>query len=262
MILAADVRNGGISFGVQDPAGSWVCRFRLSAAQRSIDEWTFLVASLLRERGVAPESLRYGALSSVVPVQTPVFMSVLQAFLPAGGEPLLVGPGVRTGLRIRTDNPAELGSDLVCNAVAAAARLGTPCVAVDFGSTLTFTAVNAAGDLVGAALAPGLGSAAEELRLRTALLPQVRLEQPARAIGKNSADAVRSGLMIGWSGLTDRLVEAISEELGPDGQTVRLAGTGPYEAPPILTRRSFDLWDPALTLEGLVAIARRAMAAG
>lgn len=262
MILAADVRNGAIAFGVGKPEGGWACRFRLSAAQRSVEEWTFLVASLLRERGVAPESLRCGALSSVVPVQTQVFMDVLATFLPAHGAPVLVGPGVKTGLRIRTDNPAELGSDLVCNAVAAAARLGTPCIAVDFGSTLTFTAVNAAGDLVGAALAPGLGSAAEGLRQHTALLPQVRLEQPVRAIGKNSADAVRSGLMIGWAGLTDRLVEAIAGELGPDGQTVRLAGTGPYEAPPIVTRRPFDLWDPALTLEGLVAIARRSLAAG
>jgi len=170
------------------------------------------------------------------------------------------GTGVKTGIRIRTDNPAELGSDLVCNAVAAVARLGAPCIIVDFGSTLTFTAVNAAGDLVGAALAPGLGSAAEQLRLQTALLPQVRLEQPGRAIGKNSADAVRSGLMIGWAGLTDRLVEAIAAELGPDGQTVHLAGTGPYPAPPITTRRPFDLWDSALTLEGLVAIAGRSSA--
>lgn len=256
MVLAADVRNGRVSVGVSGGDGGLV-RFRLSAAERSADEWDYLISSMLADRGVLRGSFTQGILSSVVPAMTPVFAQVLSRFLPQGEAPLVVGPGIKTGLRIRTDTPSEVGGDLVANAVAAARAAGGPCVIVDFGVVLSFTALDAAGDLVGVALAPGLESAAADLRLRAAQLPQVRLEYPARAAGKNTGESVRAGIMIGWSGLTDRLIEAVSAEIALGGSRPALIGTGEGALPPVKTAVPFDLWNPDLALEGLFIIAGR-----
>ena len=258
MLLAVDLRNDCLAVGVRGPEG-WVGRFRLAAADRSADEWAFLIAALLRERGVDPGGLRRAALSSVVPVYTQRFRAAMSALVPSDPAPLVVGPGIKTGLRIRTDHPGEVGADLVCNAVAAVARLGAPCLAVDFGAALSITAVDSAGDLVGAVIAPGLETAAATLRERAAQLPQVRLDAPGRVIGRNTAEAVRSGLLVGWAGLVDRLVaDACRELAGADGAAaVGLAGTGDYPRPPVAVGRPFAVWDPWLALDGLALIAER-----
>ena len=255
VLLAADIRNGSIAVGLRKAGERWTARFRLSAAQRSVDEWEFLIASLLASRGADRAGIGHAVLSSVVPSATVPFAQAMSRFPRGGKDPLIVGPGVKTGLRIRTDNPAEVGSDLVCAAVAAVALLGAPCIVVDFGTTLTFTAVDAKGDLVGVALAPGMESAALALRRGAAQLPQIRLEAPLRAIGKNTAESVRAGLMIGWSGLVDRILDRMIEELG--GAGVSLVGTGDHTDPPLTPRLGFDLWEPFLALDGLALIHER-----
>jgi type III pantothenate kinase len=269
MLLAVDVRNGSVAVGVKidlrkegeasvpSAARPWVCRFRLSTADRSADEWAFLMLSMLREAGVDPRDVRRTALSSAVPAYTARFRDALARFSQAATETIVVGPGVRTGLRIKTDNPAEVGADLVCNAVAASSALKSPCLVVDFGTVLSFTAVDKAGDLAGVAIAPGLEAAAADLRERAAQLPQVRLDAPLRAIGKNSTESIRAGVMIGWSGLVDRLIEEVSAELGSPALHVSLVGTGDYETAPVPVSRHFDLWDRWLTLDGLAIIADR-----
>ncbi|MFQ3547621.1 MAG: type III pantothenate kinase, partial [Termitinemataceae bacterium] len=277
MILAADVRNGGITVGLADAAGHWKAVVRLSAADRSADEWAFLIRSLFAEEGilfhrsgqlagqtafqvagqrlrqtdtqglpfapsqlVAETTVYQAVLSSVVPAWTGTFVKVLEQFLPDVTGCLVVGPGIKTGLRIKTDNPAEVGSDLVCNAVAAAALVSMPAIVIDFSTTLSFTALDRQGDLVGVALAPGLEAAAADLRLRAAQIPQIKLEEPTRAIGKNTAESIRSGILYGWAGLVDRLIDEISRELAPTGELPALVGTGWYDTPPLHTRRSFD----------------------
>ena len=258
MIIAGDARNGGVSVGVFDGA-SWVARCRLASAERSADEWTYTISGLLGARGVDLQALRHGVLSSVVPSFTPVLAEAFRRLLPAGVQPILVGPGVKTGLRIRTDNPAEVGSDLVCNAVGASALVRPPTIVVDFGTALSFTALDAKGDLVGVVLAPGLDAAAAELRSRTVTLPLVRLEKPPRTIGRNTADSIRSGILVGWAGLVDRLIQEIALELQAPGESVSLVGTGPYESSPLELSRTFDVWDASLALAGLVRIAQRSI---
>jgi len=257
MIITADVRNGGVSVGLVSAEGQWKSIVRLSAVDRSADEWAFIIRALFAERGISLERVSQGILSSVVPAWTSTFVSVLERFLPRETSCLVVGPGIKTGLRIRTDNPAEVGSDLVCNAVGASALVTVPCIIIDFATTLSFTALDRQGDLVGVALAPGLEAAVSDLRLRAAQIPQVKLEEPERALGKNTAESIRSGVMLGWAGLTDRLIDEIGREIGLPEAAPTLVGTGWYDRPPVKTRRAFDLWESNLALQGLYRIAMK-----
>lgn len=254
MLLAVDARNESIAVGLRS-GGRWASRFRVSSADRTADEFAFLIAGLLRDRGADPGLIRAAVLSCVVPSLAPRLAQALRDL--SGRDLLAVGPGVKTGLRIRTDNPGEVGSDLVCSSVAAVARLGAPCVVVDYGAALTFTAVASPADLVGVAIAPGMEAAVEALRSRGAQLPQVRLENPERAAGRNTADSIRSGVVRGWAGLIDRLVSDLSIELGGPSLRVSLAGTGDPLVPGTAPSRGFDLWEPYLALEGLALIAER-----
>lgn len=290
MILAVDLRNGGLHVGVCTPDGQWKTRFRLAMVERSADEWAFILRGMFRERQLDPASCSQAILSSVVPAATPILLQALRDLLQGRGEPLLVGPGIKTGLRIRTDNPAEVGSDLVCNAVAALTLVGAPCIIVDFSTVLSFTVLNQQGDLVGVALAPGIEAAVADLRLRAAQIPQVRLDTPHTAMGKNTAESIRAGILIGWAGLVDRIIEAIARELGEglaDEKETKeakkefrnpslslqsprhmridtsaapfpyLVGTGCYEDIPVRGTYAFDRWEPYLALQGLYLIARK-----
>lgn len=254
MLLAVDARNGTIAVGVKN-GSSWSARFRLSTADRSADEYFFLIASMLKEKGVDLCGIDRAILSCVVPFLTPRLQEALGRFLPVGSSALTVGPGVKTGLRIRTDTPGEVGSDLVCDAVAALSLVEPPCVVVDFGAAIAFVAVDEPADLLGVAIAPGLDSAAGALRERAAQLPQVRLDSPARAIGRNTAESVRAGVLIGWAGLVDRLTETMAAELGSSARRVSLIGTGSSSVPEVVPSHGFRLYEPFLALEGLSLIA-------
>jgi len=167
---------------------------------------------------------------------------------------LVVGPGIRTGIKIRTDTPSEVGSDLVCDAVAAYARVGGPCIVVDFETMLTFTAVNGQGELLGVAIAPGPIAAAESLRVNGAQLPQVRLDTPRRAIGKNSPQSIQSGILLGFGGLVDRLVSLFREEMREEAVVV---GTGDVIGRTLAPTGGYAFFDPWLSLEGLAVLEQR-----
>ena len=185
-----------------------------------------------------------------MPAFTPRLVeAVASAF---GVEALVVGPGVRTGVKIRTDQPSELGADLVCAAAAAFELLRGPCIVVDFGLTLTFSAVNASGEFLGVAIAPGIAAAAEALRASAAQLPEVRLDFPQNAIGRSTTSAIQSGILLGYEGLVQALVRRISEELladaggSPSGIGTEVIGCGdPMGAafsPPAATSASCPNW--------------------
>jgi type III pantothenate kinase len=161
---------------------------------------------------------------------------------------------VRTGIRIRTENPTEVGADLVANAVAAYARFQGNCIVVDFGTALTFTAVAVPGDLLGVAIAPGLNSAAAALSSNTAQLPRVRLIPPPTAIGRNTVHSIQSGVVFGYIGLVEALIGRMRAELGGDAQAVATGGLARTIAP--LTDQ-FAAIEPWLTLDGLRIIAER-----
>ena len=256
MLIAVDARNGSIAVGLYS-ATTPVVRFRLAAADRSADEYAFLIASMLIDAGADPSGIKRGILSCVVPFLTPRLHAAVEKLLPLGESALVVGPGIKTGLRIRTDTPGEVGADLVCDAAAALMRVDPPFVLVDFGTAIAFVAVDAPADLLGVAIAPGLDSAAAALRERAAQLPQVRLDSPGRAIGRNTAESVRAGIVIGWAGLVDRLTETMSVELGYPSRKVALVGTGESSIPEVLPHRGFDLYEPYMALDGMALIAER-----
>lgn len=252
MLLAIDVGNTNIAFGTYD-SGRWTNRWRIrTVPDKMPDEYGVLFRDLIRDGSWQMSDIHRAVLGSVVPPLTGALPEMLKR--QTGCDPLVVGPGVRTGLRIRTDNPAEVGADLVANAVAAYARFQSNCIVVDFGTALTFTAVAEPGDLLGVAIAPGLNSAAGALFRNTAQLPHVHLVPPPAAIGRNTTHSIQSGLVFGYIGLVEALIGRMRQELGDEAQVIATGGLAQVIAP--LTDQFTEV-DPWLTLEGLRIIAER-----
>jgi len=265
MLLAIDARNSSINIGIRSGT-DWLTVLRLSP-DRTADEYALLMQSAVaRSPGI---QINRALIASVVPGLTArLARAVLLAF---GREAKLVGPGIRTGLHIRTDVPSELGADIVCSAVAARQLCAEACIVVDFATAISCTALTAKGDLLGVAIAPGMETAARALRTSTAQLSDVLLEAPPGYIGKNTARALQSGLFLGFTGLVRELVGGIlSEMTGP----VQLLGTGDEYGRLILDRLAGQTpgqigvlpaltvqhWPPSrfvpdLALEGLALIA-------
>ena len=252
MLLCVDIGNTNVVLGLWCE-GTWCAHWRMRTVRDQMaDEYAMLIKALLRDRGYEASEITRVVMASVVPPLTPVFVDLFSRYLTT--EPLVVGPGVRSGLRIRIDNPVELGADLVADAVAAYARFHSACIVVDFGTATTFSAVSKEGDFMGVAIAPGLGVAAEALSSRTAQLPRVSLVPPAAAIGKNTVHSMQSGLVFGYIGLVEGLIGRIRAELGGEAQVIATGGLSSVLAP--LTKQ-IDAVDPWLTLEGLRLISER-----
>jgi type III pantothenate kinase len=221
MLLVIDVGNTNIVLGAME-GDKVVHHWRVTTAPRTTDEFGLLLLQLLGHRGVTKDQLHGVALSCVVP-------SVLYAIEKATRRYLdldchVVGRG-KTGMRVRTDNPREVGADRIVNAVAAWRRFQSPLVVVDFGTATTFDCVDHHGDYVGGAISPGFRISADALFTRTAKLPRVEVEKPARAIGTNTTASMQSGLFWGYVGLVDGLARRCKQELAelvPDGDPNRI----------------------------------------
>jgi len=252
MMLAIDVGNTNIVFGVHD-GETWVSHWRIATVHSKMpDEYGVLFRDMLRDGGIDREDLHKAVISSVVPVLTGKIKEMVASII--GKPPLIVGPGIRTGLKIRIGNPSELGTDIVCNCVAAYEKVQDSCLVVDFGTALTFSAVAAGGEIRGVAIAPGLQSAAGALSLNTAQLPQVWLEAPEKAIGTNTTASIQSGVIFGYTGLVESLIDRMSKELGGVKAVVATGGLSGVIAP--LTDR-FTYREPWLILEGLRLIGEK-----
>ncbi len=246
MLLAIDIGNTNITFGLYEGETlkpHWRIR---TIHEKMPDEYGILLDQLFRHRGYRPEQVTDIAIASVVPPLTPVFVQACQDYL--GQTPLVVDTGVRTGVRIRYDNPREVGADRVVDAAAVRALYGVPACVVDFGTATTFDAVSAEGDYLGGAIAPGIGIAAQALFERTAKLPRVELARPPSAIGRNTAHSIQSGLLFGYVGLVEGMVARFKAELGPQTRIVATGGLAE-----IIARETevIDVVDPWLTLHGL-----------
>lgn len=267
MLLAIDVGNTNIAFGIYDPDRPapeqqaehpaddfrWTHHWRIQTAPDKMpDEYAVLFRSLFQDGGLDLADVQRVVLCSVVPALTTTLSEMFEHH--SAAHLLTVGPGVRTGLRIRTDNPAEVGGDLVANAVAAHARFQSNCIVVDFGTALTFTAVAENGDLLGVAIAPGLRAAASALARNTAQLPHVRLVPPPAAIGRNTVHSIQSGVVFGYIGLVESLVRRMRAELGGEALAVATGGLARVIAP---LSDAFAAIEPWLTLDGLRLIAER-----
>ncbi len=249
MLLVVDIGNSHTAVGVVE--GERVTRsWRISTvAERTADEYRLLLQGLLNDGAVRPEG---AAISSVVPPATTAVRRAADQIV--DGPVVVVGPGVKTGLPIRTDNPREVGADRVVNSVGAIHRYGTPVVVVDFGTATTIDVVDQAGEYVGGVIAPGLEVSMGALVQATAALRRVELEPPPSPVGRNTVEAIQSGLLYGHAGLIDRLIELVAGELGSTPAAVATGGLAEVMIP--LCRTSLVL-DEFLTLDGLRLIYHR-----
>lgn len=262
MLLAIDIGNSNITLGVWHE-GKWLAHWRLQTVrERTPDEYAVILQALFAQSGLRLADVEGAALGSVVPTLTGAFEAVCEQTI--GKRPLVVAPGVRTGVRIRVDNPAEVGADRVINTVAAHRLYGGPAIVVDFGTATTFDAVSAEGDYLGGAIAPGLGIAHDALVQRAARLYRVDLLPPPSAIGRNTVTAMQSGLVLGYIGLIEGLVSRIRRELeelaepspkavaGEGGRAhVKVIATGGLAEVIARQTPAIEIIAPWLTLDGL-----------
>jgi type III pantothenate kinase len=252
MILAIDVGNTQTVVGLfdgHDLVGHW----RLSSdASSTADELVIKVDALLGVPGHAWSTVEHVIVSSVVPRLTDAWHEA--ATKGCGCDPMIVGPGLRTGMPIRYDNPHEVGADRIVNGVAAYAAFGGPVLVVDFGTATTIDVVDAEGAYVGGAIAPGVETSAEALFTKAARLSKVDLEDPGTAIGRNTRQSVQAGLLLGEAAKVDGLVRRIWRELGVETPVVATGGLAQRLAG--LCETITDV-DPDLTLKGLLMVYER-----
>jgi type III pantothenate kinase len=246
MLLAVDVGNTEITIGVFDN-GRLVQHWRAATvAERTADEHALLLGGFLAQGLRLDRSIGAVAVSSVVPRLTQALRETVRRY--GQVEPLVVEPGVRTGLPILTENPREMGADRVVNAVAAFAAYGGPVVVVDFGTATTFDAISERGEHLGAAIAPGIQISMSALVERTAQLRRVELVEPRSVIGKNTVESLQAGAMYGFGGQVDGIVRRMVAELGGRATVVATGGLAEAILPVCETVERHDPW---LTLHGL-----------
>ena len=252
MLLVVDVGNTQTHFGTFDGA-ELLQHWRFSTVRESTaDEIGAVVRNLLALRGMEMRGLTASIVSSTVPQLRPEWTAMASRYL--GHEMPVVGPGVRTGMAIRMDNPHELGADRLVNAVAAEARLGGPCIVVDFGTAITFDIVSAESEYLGGIIAPGVEISMEALTTRAAAIPKVDLTPPRALIGKGTVEAIRSGVIYGFAAQVDGILRRLRAELGE--RTPALA-TGGLASSIVPFCESLSEVDDLLTLTGLRLIWER-----
>ncbi|MBT9283669.1 MAG: type III pantothenate kinase [Hydrogenibacillus schlegelii] len=249
MLLALDIGNTNVVAGVFD-GEALRHQWRLQTdRRRTADEWGLLFRQLFAEAGLRSEDVTGVIVSSVVPPVMPeIERFIVRAF---GVAPLIVGPGIRTGLKIQIDNPRELGADRVTNAVAAVHHYGPPLIVVDFGTATTFCLIDETGTYRGGVIAPGVMVAMEALVQNAAKLPKVELVPPPDVVGKNTVEALQSGLFYGYLSLVEGMIERLKRRFSVPPTVV---ATGGLAEPFARSTKRIDVYDPQLTLKGLKRI--------
>lgn len=246
MLLVVDVGNTQTHFGLFD-GERLIEHWRFATVRVSTaDELGAALRSLLELRGYGFDDVDRSIVSSTVPQLEPEWEAMSDRYL--GHRMLTVGPGLRTGLAIRYDNPREVGADRLVNAVALRARFGGPAVCVDFGTATTFDVLSAAGDYVGGALMTGIEISLDALSERGARLPKIELAPPRTALAKNTIDAIRSGVVFGYAGAVDAILRRLFGELGERAPVVATGGLAKLVVP---FTDELDEVDDLLTLTGL-----------
>jgi type III pantothenate kinase len=253
VLLAVDVGNTQTHLGAYDGddlVEHW--RFQTRAGMTG-DEMAVRIAGFMELSGLELGSVEALVVSSVVPPLGAQYEQLAERYLD-GAECLLVGPGIKTGMAIRIDNPYEVGADRLVNAVAAFERFGTACVVVDFGTGINFDAVSAEGDYLGGAIAPGVEISLAALTERGARIPRIDLAEPQTAVGKSTRGAIQSGVVYGFAGLIDGVARRITAELG---EGTPFIATGGLAAAIVPFCETIEEVDDLLTLNGLRIIHAR-----
>jgi len=252
MLLVIDIGNTETELGLfpmledgtatPELAANW----RISTSHRqTIDEHGVLIRQLFALRGLEPGAVKGIIVASVVPPMESLVRQMCERYF--GVKALFVEPGIRTGMPVHYDNPAEVGADRIVNALAAYEKCKQSCVVVDFGTATTFDAVSAKGEYLGGVIAPGIGISADALFARTARLPRVDIKRPPHVVGSNTVHSLQSGLFYGYVGLVDGILERLLGEIGP----ARVIATGVMAGFIASGSRFLSEVDDALTLTGL-----------
>ncbi len=246
MLLVIDVGNTNTVLGVyegKDLRAQW--RLTTNRAQTA-DEYGILIRNLFLLERIEPEKISDVMIASVVPPLDGLLEEMSRKYFRL--EALFLGPGTRTGMAIRYDNPQEVGADRIANAVGAYEKYGGPCVVVDFGTGINFDVVSEKGEYLGGAIAPGIGIAAEALFARAARLPRVEIREPAQVIGTNTVASMQSGLFYGAVGAVDGILDRLCAVLG---KNTKVVATGGQAALVARASKYKPQVDASLTLDGL-----------
>ena len=246
MLLVIDIGNTTIKLGIFDKDKLKATWSLATGIHRTSDEYGVLLLNLLERQKFLPSEIAGVALCGVVPPLASTFVGMCQKHLNI--QPLVVEAGVKTGVRIRLDNPREVGSDRVVGAVAAHYLYEKPAIIIDLGTAITFDVVSQEGDYLGGAIAPGISIAIEALFARTAMLPRIELVRPKQVIGRNTIAAMESGIIFGYTGLIEGIVQRIEEELG---EKAKVVATGGYAHLIAGETSVIDIVNPDLVLMGL-----------
>lgn len=246
MLLVIDIGNTNTVLGLYE-GEVLQHHFRVESARgRTSDEYAATLRSLLEMKGVAPRDVTASVVACVVPALQETFVRVVRdAF---GHEPLVIGPGIKTGMAIQYEQPREVGADRIVNAVAAYERVRGGVIVVDFGTATTFDVISPKGEYLGGVISPGIQISADALFSRAAKLPKVEIAKPPKILGRNTLHAMQAGIVYGYVGLVDGLVDRLRAEIGFPVKVLATGGLAKLIAP---ESRTIEEVDDFLTLDGL-----------
>ena len=247
MLLAIDVGNTNIKYGVFD-GETLVASFRASSRiSRTADEYGSVLVNLLTDKNIKKSDITGVIISSVIPSLNYTICHMCEYFF--GVTPLMIGPGVKTGLNVKADNPKEVGADIIVNSVSAFTKYGGPIIVIDFGTATTFDIISDKCELLGVVIAPVIKTSLEGLVSNTAQLPMIELDAPKSVIGKNTKNCMQAGVVFGFAGLVDSILKRIKTEL--NNQNITVVATGGLGEIIAKEVKSINKVDRMLTLDGL-----------
>jgi type III pantothenate kinase len=249
MIFAVDIGNTHIVIGVYN-GDNLINNCRLSAdTSKTTDEYAATIMLLLKNRNISIDDITGVVISSVVPQLVYTFSKLSNKYFNV--EPIVIGPGIKTGVPIKLENPKEVGADRIVNASAVIHYYGVPGIVVDFGTATTFDVINTKGEYVGGVITPGVKLSASILHSKTAKLPEVELERCNKVVGKSTISSIKSGIYFGYLSLIDGIIERIIKEEDLDLNEIKIVATGGLGSIFVESSKYLKIYEPHLTLNGL-----------